>query len=354
MADRRFHPWAGKLALGRIAEIAGAALPAGADPARLFDGVASLADAGPAHVSFLDNRRYLADLAASNAGAVLIHPALAARAPRACLALSVRGAYAAYARVAAAFHPSPGVEPGIHPRAFVDPSAELGAGVSIGPNAVVMARAKIGAGCRIGPNATIGEAVELGEGTRVGANASVSHAVIGREVAIYPGARIGQDGFGFAIEPGGFTKVPQLGIVRIGDRCEIGANTCIDRGSASDTVVGAGTWIDNLVQIGHNVKIGKGCVIVAQVGISGSTELGDQAMAGGQAGLAGHLKIGAGARIAAQAGVHRDVEEGGAVGGSPAVPIKEWQRQSAKLRQLVRRGTDDRDREVRSEDESQP
>jgi UDP-3-O-[3-hydroxymyristoyl] glucosamine N-acyltransferase len=342
MADRRFHPWAGRLTLARIAEIAGAAPPADADPARPFDGVASLGDAGPSHVSFLDNRRYLADLAASNAGAVLIHPALAVRAPKTCLALAVRGPYAAYARVAAAFHPKPAFEPGVHPKAFVDPSAELGAGVSIGPNAVVLARAKIGTNCRIGPNATIGEAVELGEGTVVGANASVSHAVVGRDVAIYPGARIGQDGFGFAIEPGGFVKVPQLGIVRIGDGCEIGANTCIDRGSASDTVIGAGTWIDNLVQIGHNVKTGKGCVIVANVGISGSTELGDQVMVGGQAGIAGHLKIGAGARIAAQAGVHRDIEEGGAVGGSPAVPIKEWQRQSAKLRQLVRRGTDDR------------
>jgi UDP-3-O-[3-hydroxymyristoyl] glucosamine N-acyltransferase len=342
MADRRFHPWAGPLALARIAEIAGAALPEDADAARQFDGVAGLADAGPGHVAFLDNRRYLGELAASNAGAVLIHPSLVARVPKTSLALAVRGPYGAFARVASAFHPKPAVAPGIHPAAFVDPAAEIGAGVSIGPNAVVMARAKIGAHCSIGPNATIGEAVELGEGSVVGANASISHAVIGREVAIYPGARIGQDGFGFAIEPAGFLKVPQLGIVRIGDRCEIGANTCIDRGSASDTVIGAGTWIDNMVQIGHNVKIGKGCVIVAQVGVAGSTELGDQTMAGGQAGFAGHLKIGAGARIAAQAGVMRDVEEGGAVGGSPAVPIKEFHRQSTKLRQLVRRGSDDR------------
>ncbi|MFM7347853.1 MAG: UDP-3-O-(3-hydroxymyristoyl)glucosamine N-acyltransferase, partial [Tagaea sp.] len=256
MADRRFHPWAGRLALGRVAEIAGAALPEGADAAREFDGVAALADAGPGHISFLDNRRYLRDLAASNAGAVLIHPALAARAPRTCLALAVRGPYAAYARVAAAFHPKPEAAPGIHPTAFVDPAAAIGPGVSIGPHAVVMARAKLGAGVSIGPNATIGEAVELGEATRVGANASISHAVVGREVAIYPGARIGQDGFGFAIEPGGFVKVPQLGIVRIGDRCEIGANTCIDRGSASATVVGAGTLIDNPLQIGHNVQSG--------------------------------------------------------------------------------------------------
>lgn len=349
MADRRFHPWAGRLSLGRLIEISGAAAPAGADPAREFDGVAALGEAGPEHVSFLDNKRYLADLAATKAGAVLVHPALAGRAPAGCVVLATRGAYAAYARIAAAFHPKPTPAPGIHPTAFVDPTATIGAGTSIGPNAVVMAGAKIGAGCAIGPNATIGEAVEIGDGSSVGANASISHAVIGRQVAIYTGARIGQDGFGFAIEPTGFVKVPQLGIVRIGDRCEVGANTCIDRGSASDTVIGPGTWIDNLVQIGHNVKTGKACVIVSQVGISGSTELGDQVMVGGQGGIAGHLKIGDGARVAAQAGVARSIPAGGAVGGSPAVPIGEWRRQAAKLRQLVKRATDDGSEDGREE-----
>ena len=349
MADRRFHPWAGRLSLGRLIEISGATAPAGADLAREFDDVASLGDAGPAHVSFLDNKRYLADLAATNAGAVLLHPALSGRAPASALALTTRTAYAAYARIAAAFHPKPASAAGIHPTAFVDPTATLGEGTSVGPNAVILAGAKIGAGCAIGPNATIGEAVELGDGSTIGANASISHAVIGRHVAIYAGCRIGQDGFGFAIEPTGFVKVPQLGIVRIGDKCEIGANTCIDRGSASDTVIGPGTWIDNLVQIGHNVKIGKASVIVSQVGISGSTELGDQVMVGGQGGIAGHLKIGDGARVAAQAGVARSVPAGGAVGGSPAVPIGEWRRQAAKLRQLVKRETGDASEDGREE-----
>jgi UDP-3-O-[3-hydroxymyristoyl] glucosamine N-acyltransferase len=157
--------------------------------------------------------------------------------------------------------------------------------------------------------------------------------------------RIGQDGFGFAMGPAGFVKVPQLGLVRIGADCEVGANSCIDRGSAGDTVIGDGTWIDNLVQIGHNVKTGRSCVIVAQVGISGSTELGDGVMAGGQSGFAGHLKVAAGAKIVAQSGVHRDIEAGQTVGGSPAIPAEEWRRQSAVLRRLARRAVSETTKE---------
>jgi UDP-3-O-[3-hydroxymyristoyl] glucosamine N-acyltransferase len=337
MADRRFHAHAGALTLARIAELAGAALPDGADPARRFDDVAALGDAGPADVTFLDNRKYLAALRATKAGACLVHPALAARVPGGCVALAAANPYRAYARIAAAFHPAAKAAAGVHPSAFVDPAAVLAAGVSVGPNAVVLAGARLGAGVEIGPGATVGENVELGDGVVVGANASVSHAVVGPRTRLYPGVRIGQDGFGFAADAAGFVKVPQLGIVRIGADCEVGANSCIDRGSATDTVIGDGTWIDNLVQIGHNVKTGRQCVIVAQVGISGSTELGDGVMAGGQAGLAGHLKVASGARIVAQSGVHRDIGPGETVGGSPAVPVGEWRRQSAALRRLVQR-----------------
>lgn len=336
MADRRFHAHVGRLALARIAEIVEVPVPDGADGTRLFDDVAALGEAGAEHVAFLDNRKYLAALAATKAGACLVHPALAGRVPAGCTALATSNPYRAYARLAAAFHPPTRAASGVHGSAFVDPAAELGPGVSIGPNAVVLAGAKLGAGVEIGPGATIGENVELGDHAIVGANASVSHAIVGPRTRLYPGVRIGQDGFGFAMGAGAFVKVPQLGIVRIGADCEIGANSCIDRGSASDTVIGDGTWIDNLVQIGHNVKTGRQCVIVAQVGISGSCELGDGVMAGGQAGLAGHLKVASGAKIVAQSGVHRDVGAGEAVGGSPAVPVGEWRRQSAALRRLAR------------------
>lgn len=337
MADRRFHAYAGALALTRIAELVGAALPAGADGSLLFDDVASLAAAGPAQISFLENRKYLGALAITKAGACLVHPSLSARVPAGCHALAVANPYLAYASLAAAFHPPQRTPAGVHPTAVVDVSARLGEGVSIGPYAVVMAGAKLGAGVEIGPGATIGANVELGDFVVVGANASVSHALVGPRTRLYPGVRIGQDGFGFALSPTGFVKVPQLGLVRIGADCEVGANSCIDRGSAGDTVIGDGTWIDNLVQIGHNVKTGRSCVIVAQVGISGSTELGDGVMAGGQAGLAGHLKVAAGAKIIAQSGVHRDIPAGQTVGGTPAVPAEEWRRQSAALRRLVRR-----------------
>jgi UDP-3-O-[3-hydroxymyristoyl] glucosamine N-acyltransferase len=336
MADRRFHAYAGALALTRIAQIAELELPPTADGARTFDGVSALDAAEPGHITFLENRKYLGALAATKAGACLVHPALASRVPSGCMALATANPYRAYARVAAAFHPSARIQAGVHPTAYVDPTAELGPGVSVGPKAVVLAGAKLGSFVEIGPSATIGENVELGERVVVGANATISHAIVGPRTRLYPGVRIGQDGFGFAMGAGLFVKVPQLGIVRIGADCEVGANSCIDRGSASDTVIGDGTWIDNLVQIGHNVKTGRQCVIVAQVGISGSCELGDGVMAGGQAGLAGHLKVASGAKIVAQSGVHRDVATGEAVGGSPAVPVGEWRRQSAALRRLAR------------------
>jgi UDP-3-O-[3-hydroxymyristoyl] glucosamine N-acyltransferase len=202
---------------------------------------------------------------------------------------------------------------------------------------VVGARAEIGPRCRIAAAAVIGEGVVLGPDCRIGTHASLSHALLGARVAVYPGARIGQDGFGFAVTAEGYRSVPQLGRVVLEDDVEVGANTTIDRGSLHDTVIGAGSRLDNLVQIGHNVRVGRGCVIVAQVGISGSTILEDQVMIGGQAGLIGHLRIGRRARIGAQAGVMADVAAGVEVLGSPAMAVREFFRQVATLRHLARR-----------------
>jgi len=185
--------------------------------------------------------------------------------------------------------------------------------------------------------AHIDENVTIGARCRIGSNASLSHAVLDDHVRLYPGVRVGQDGFGFAIDPSGYVKVPQLGRVLIGSHVEIGANTTIDRGAGPDTVIGQGTWIDNLVQIGHNVKIGKGCVIVAQVGISGSTVIDDYVVIGGQVGIAGHLHIGSGVRIAAQSGVMKNIPAGQEMMGSPAMPIKDHMRQIIALKRLAKR-----------------
>lgn len=333
LADPRFFARTGPHLLARLAEATGAEPRGPAD--RMLAAVAPLATAGPDSVSFLDNRRYLDQLAGTRAGAIILQPELAGRAPAGAALLVTAQPYLAWARACALFHPEPPARPGIHPSAVVDPAASLAPGCEVGALAVIGAGAEIGAGTRIGAHAVIGPGCVLGEACRIGEGASLSHAILGARVFVYPGARIGQPGFGFAPGPRGFETVPQLGRVLVGDDVEVGANTCIDRGSAGDTVVGAGTRIDNLVQIGHNVRIGRMCIIVAQAGISGSTELGDFVQMGAQAGLTGHLKVGERARIAAQSGVMSDLDAGAEVGGSPAENLRSLMQGVLLVRRLV-------------------
>jgi UDP-3-O-[3-hydroxymyristoyl] glucosamine N-acyltransferase len=338
MADFRFFKLADPMPLGELARRCGAELNEGADQGQIFVDVAPLDTAGPDQVSFLDNRKYLDSFKVSSAGACVIHPDMVDQAPTGMQLLISRHPYKAYALVAQAFYPRPPVVPGIEPTATVDKSAVIGEGVRIEAGAVVGPRANIGKGCLIGSNAVIGEAVSVGEDSIVSANATLSHCLIGARVHIYPGACIGQRGFGFAIDPAGHVKVPQLGRVIIEDDVEVGANTTIDRGTGPDTVIGAGCMIDNLVQIGHNVHLGKGCVIAAQVGISGSSVLGDFVIMGGQGGIAGHLNIGSGAQIAAQSGILRDIEPGAKIMGTPAKPLKQFFREVAILGRLAHKG----------------
>jgi UDP-3-O-[3-hydroxymyristoyl] glucosamine N-acyltransferase len=306
----------------------------------LVEGVAPLHTAGPNEVSFLDNRRYASALDQTLAGAVIVHPDMEARVPAGSVAIVTTEPYAAWARVASLFHPLPPVSPGIHPsaiiagEALVDPSAE------VGPLSVIEAGAEIGPGCRIGAYAHIGSGVIVGRDCRIGTHVSLSHAILGARVYVYPGARIGQEGFGFACTRDGFLSVPQLGRAILEDDVEVGANATIDRGSSRDTVIGAGSRLDNLVQIGHNVILGRCCVIVAQVGISGSTVLEDFVRVGGQVGLAGHLRIGQNAEIGAQAGVISDVAAGAKMLGSPAQPMKDFFRQIATLKKMARHRRD--------------
>ena len=346
VGDPRFFRRSGPHTLAALAAACGAPAPTSGHAERSVTGVAPLQTAGPGEVSFLDNRRYLTALTTTRAAAVILRPEFAAQVPTGCLALPTADPYAGWARVAALFHPEPPGRPGIHPAAVVDPAARIDPSAEIGPLAVIAAAAEIGPRCRIGAGAVVGEGVVLGADCRIGALASLSHALLGARVYVYPGARIGQEGFGFATTDAGFLTVPQLGRVILEDDVEVGANSTIDRGSAQDTVIGAGCRLDNLVQIGHNVRLGRCCVIVAQVGISGSTVLEDFVMVGGQAGFTGHLHVGRRARIAAQTGVMHDVAEAAEMGGSPAVPLREFVRQATALRRLAAgrarpaRGTD--------------
>jgi len=222
--------------------------------------------------------------------------------------------------------------------AHIHASARLEPGVTVEPGAVIGARAEIGTGTTIGAGTVIGHDCRIGRNCYIGPNATLIHSLIGNRVTVHGGARLGQDGFGFAMGPRGHQKVPQIGRVVVQDDVEIGANTTIDRGANRDTIIGEGTKIDNLVQIAHNVVIGRHCVIVSQVGISGSTTLEDFVVVAGQAGLVGHVTIGMGAQVGAQAGVMNDVAPGARVLGSPAKPGRQYFREVATLEKLAAKG----------------
>ncbi len=339
MADDRFFDRAGPFTLGELARIAGADL---ADPAtadRVIRDVAPLGRAGAGDLTFLDNKKYLPDLAESGAEACILAAKNRDRAPAGMALVISDKPYRGYAMIAQALYPEPAPEPGVHPTAVIAPGAQLADGVSVGPGAVIAAGAEIGPGTAIGANTVIGRGVVIGADGRIGANVTLGHCLIGTGVRILPGARIGQDGFGFAMDAEGHVKVPQLGRVIIGDRAEIGANVTIDRGAGPDTVIGDGVMIDNLVQIGHNVTVGQGAVFVAQSGVAGSSQIGPFAALAAQAGVAGHLTIGAGAKVAAKAGVMRDVPPGQEVVGAPAIPVRQFFRQQATLSRLAEKKT---------------
>jgi len=342
MADPRFFQAAGPFTLGELARVAEATLAQGTDPERRFRDVAPLDAAGPDDVSFLDNRRYVENFSRSRAGACVVEPAFAEVAPAGMALLLSRKPYRSYALLAQAFYPRPRPNGTRHPSATVDPTAVIGEGTQIDAGAVVGPAAAIGRDCHLGANVVVATGVVIGDGTRIGANAFLSHCEIGRDCELHAGVCIGNRGFGFAMDSEGYIDVPQLGRVIVEDGVEIGANSTIDRGAGPDTVVGAGSKIDNLVQIGHNVRLGRGCVLVAQSGIAGSTKLEDFVAIAAQAGVAGHLNVGKGAQVGAKAGVMRDVPAGQSVLGAPAMPVREFFRLvSLWQRQLKSKGRND-------------
>lgn len=343
--DKRFFERKGPFTLGQLAEVAGAKIfPVEAEDRleKNYAGIAPLQIAGANDVSFLDNRRYAPLLKATQAGCVIVGPAFTDQVPSGTVALVTSQPYVAWARIANLFFPPPPVQPGIHSTAVIDPSATIEAGVAIGPYAFIGKNAVVGAYSSIGSHVVIEEGVVIGNRCVISHHVTISHTLMGNGIKVFPGARIGQDGFGFAMGEEGFITVPQLGRVIIEDAVEIGANTTIDRGSVTDTIIGAGSRLDNLVQIGHNVKMGKCCIVVSQAGISGSTELEDFVTIAAQAGLIGHIKIGKKARVGAQCGVMSDVEAGAEVIGSPAMPFKEFFRNVAALRKFAKKPSAER------------
>ncbi len=337
MADSRFFNVVGPFSLLELAGIACGNLCDGADGNTQFTNVAPLGEAGASNISFLDNRKYIESFSQSQAGACIVHPALTSKAPKGMSLVLMDDPYRGYARVARAFYPIIQIVPEISDNASIHETAKIGEGCRIEPGAVIGVNASVGKNCWIGANTVIGQGVSVGESSRIGPLVTLDFCVIGSQVIIHSGVRIGQDGFGFAMGQEGHLKVPQLGRVVVENDVEIGANSTIDRGTGPDTVIGAGSKIDNLVQIGHNVRLGRCCIVVSQVGISGSTTVGDFAVLGGQVGLAGHLEIGPGAQVAAQSGVMRNVGPGEKIGGSPAQPFREWMRGVAAIEKMSKK-----------------
>lgn len=327
------------LTLAELAEAVGGELRGPGE--RVVRGVAPLESAGPEELSFVANPRYLPYLQGTQAGAVLVPPSLRDRVPAPVAAVVVKDPHLALYRLLPLLYPRPAREPGVHPTAVIDPTATVGRGVSVGPYAVVEAQARLEDGCSIGAHAVIGRRCRVGEESVIHPQATLyPDVVVGRQCVVHSGARVGKEGFGFVWHEGGHRRVEQVGGCVLEDEVEVGCNSTVDRGSIGDTVVGAGTKIDNLVHLGHNVRTGKHAILIAQVGVSGSTTIGDGAILAGQVGVGGHLQIGAGARVGAQAGVTADIPAGATYSGYPARPHREALRAQAgvfKLPELLRR-----------------
>lgn len=332
MPDPRFFEDHGPVRLADIATWTGSQLsdPAVAD--RMIASVSILNRADPSSVTFLADRRHADALADSRAGACFVTPGAVDTVPPGCAALLTARPQAAYAAVARRLHtPRPFGTEAIAVDAVIEAGAQIAAGVCVGSGA------HIGRGTHIGPNTVVGPGVAIGRDCRIGPNVSIGFALIGDRVMILAGAVIGEAGFGATVGEGGVVDIPQLGRVILQDGVTLGANTTVDRGAFEDTVIGENTKIDNLVQIAHNVRIGRNCVMAAQSGISGSVTIGDGAQFGGRAGVADHVTIGAGARLGAGSGAMKDIPAGETWSGVPARPLRDWLKETAWLARAVSR-----------------
>jgi UDP-3-O-[3-hydroxymyristoyl] glucosamine N-acyltransferase len=311
-------------------------------------GLASLDEAGPMHLTFFDNLKYADQLASTKAGACLVSARFETSIPSHVAVLRVDHPFGEFVKIARKLH-SDALRPqswfghaGIAASAVIDPTAHLEDGVIVDPLAVIGPNVEIGTGTVIGAGAVIAANVRIGRDCNIGARSSIQMALIGNNVLVHPGCCIGQDGYGFVFfGPGGHVKVPQTGRVLIQNNVEIGAGTTIDRGSLRDTVIGEGTKIDNQVQIGHNVTIGRHCLLAAQIGLAGSLTIGDNVALGAKVGINNHLHIGDGAQVTAMSGVKDDIPPNGRWGGFFAKPTRQWFREIVAVERLARDATGD-------------
>jgi UDP-3-O-[3-hydroxymyristoyl] glucosamine N-acyltransferase len=323
-----------ELKLSELAALVGGQFAFRLSPEPLIRGAVAIAEAGEGDVTFFSNPKYLPALKACSATAVLVPVGFAEEITP--IAIQVENPSIAFAQLLEKFAPEPVTfTPGVHPTAFVGDRVEIGEGASIQPHAVIEAGARIGAGTIIGAGSYIGHDAQIGAGCRLAAHVSIgASCTLGERVILHSGVVVGSDGFGFEFAEGRHLKIPQIGIVQIDSDVEIGANTTIDRARFGRTWIGEGTKIDNLVQIAHNVVIGKHCIVCAQVGISGSTVIGDYVTIAGQAAFVGHIRVGDRATIGARSGVSKDIPAGEVVWGTPAMPMREAKEQLAHTRRL--------------------
>lgn len=305
------------------------------DPDARVSAVAPLDRALPHHVTFLSSAKYASLLAGADAGILLVSPALAETPGAARARIVVADPYQAMLSLLAALYPPAVHAPGIHATAVIGRGASIGAGVTVGPYVIIGAGARVGARVHLHAHVVVGDGVEIGDDCELYESVTCYPGTsLGDRVRVHAGVRLGADGFGYVFRNNGHEKIPHVGRCIVEHDVEIGANSTVDRGSIDDTVIGAGTKIDNLVQVGHNVRIGRLCLIMSQVGVAGSVRVGDGAILAGQVGVSGHLTIGAGARLAAQAGVFGDVPAGQTWSGYPARPHREALRAQAALFRL--------------------
>jgi len=331
MADKIFYEYSGPKNLKEIAEIADAVLVDESKANEQIENICSIESAGREDLCFFYDKKNKDKAKTIKSKACATTEELKHLIPEDVAVLIVKDPKLSFIKLLHAFYREHEHEPKIEDSARISPLAKIGSGCYIGHNVVIEDDVVIGDNSVIEANAFIGRGCQIGNNCKIANNASISYCLMGNDCYIYTGARIGQDGFGFSVVEGKHKRIPQIGRVIIGNDVEVGANACIDRGALDDTIIGDGCRIDNLVQVAHNDKIGKYCILVAQTGIAGSCTFGDYVVCGGQTGFADHLNVGSGAQIGAQSGVMRDIEPGAIVMGTPTVPFKDFMRQVAFL-----------------------